>query len=144
MSGLSTVENGLMHSDLGKTIVGTVAAATALKGIGAATQYTGEKLDRRKFNKVIDYAKKRHPELRSVPHDRMMNQMNAFYALAPRVSTNKELGASMLLTTNDYGGNVDLATAKMISEIGDKSHKQDNSTNDVISFINTGRNLSKR
>jgi len=77
-----------------------------------------------------------------VPHEKLMQQMSAFYTLAPKASINKELGSSMLATTNDYGGNVDLATAKLISEIGDKSGRQGNGKKEeILSFVTTGRGL---
>ncbi len=68
--------------------------------------------------------------------------MEAFYTLAPKISVNKELGASMLATTNDYGGSVDLATAKLISEIGSKSEARHGSHEDMLAFISGGKNLS--
>jgi hypothetical protein len=117
--------------------------AAALKGISAATDYFHKKKDRNRFNNVITYAKKKHPELRDVPHDRLMNQMNAFYTLAPSVATNKELGSSMLVTTNDYGGNVDLATAKLIADIGSKSEGQAKKQEEILSFVSSGRSIAK-
>jgi len=122
---------------------GAIAVAAALKGISAATNYFNEKADKNKFNEVISYAKKKHPELRDVPHEKLMSQMSAFYTLAPKAATNKELGSSMLVTTNDYGGNVDLATAKLISDIGSKSENIGNKTDEVLGFITTGKSLSK-
>ncbi len=148
MAGLSTIGKDLSKEsafggEVGKQVLGAVAIGAALKGIGAATDYVNEKTDRRRFNNVINYAKKRHPELRDVPHDRMMQQMNAFYALAPRVAINKELGTSMLVTTNDYGGNVDLATAKLIADIGAKTESPSKRQEEVLAFIGAGSSLSK-
>jgi hypothetical protein len=138
MAGLGSIGN------IGEQIIGAAAVGAALKGISAATDYINERTDRKRFNNVITYAKKRHPELRDVPHDRMMQQMNAFYALAPSVATNKELGSSMLVTTNDYGGNVDLATAKLIADIGHSSGKKESKNDEVLAFITAGRNVTKK
>ncbi len=149
MAGLSTLDktaaifgkNGL-GGLLENPVIGTVAAAVALEGISAATSAISEFKDKRKFNNVIDYAKKAHPELRDVPQSKLLQQMNAFYTLAPSVSTNKELGASMLATTNDYGGSVDLATAKLISDIGGK--QKGGHRDAVLAAIGTGRSVVKR
>jgi hypothetical protein len=142
MNGLSSLEKTSSYGGVAENALSAVAVAAALKGIGAATDYVHDKMDKRKFNTVIDYAKKRHPELKSVSHDKLVSQMGAFHALAPGISTNKELGASMLVTTNDYGGNVDLATAKLISEIGSKSAGQKGRQEELLSFVSSGSKLS--
>ena len=121
MAGLKSLDKKAgLGGAVAENALGAIAVASALKGISAATDYVKERTDKKRFNNVINYAKKKHPELRDVPHDKLMQQMNAFYTLSPKIAVNKELGASMLVTTNDYGGNIDLATAKLISEIGEK------------------------
>jgi len=142
MSGLSTLRKESMNP-VAEGVLGGVAMAAALKGISAATDYFNRKTDRNKFNSVINYAKKRHPELRDIPHEKLVHQMGAFYTLAPKVAINKELGTSMLVTTNDYGGNIDLATAKLISEIGSKSSEQGGGNRDeIIGFVQAGKKLA--
>lgn len=142
MAGLSSLkkESGYMRN-IAEPVAGATAFALALKGVAAATDYLHEKSDKKKFGGVISYAQKVHPELKKVPHDKMMMQMNSFYTLAPRVAVDKELGASMLATTNDYGGTVDLSTAKLVSDIGGRSSggKQE----EVLNFISAGTNASK-
>lgn len=142
LSSLNKTASGRVIGTLKDPIVGAVAASLALEGIGAVTDKISEFADKRKFHKVIDYAKKKHPELRNIPRETMMDQMDAFYALAPRAAVNKELGSSMLATTNDYGGNVDLATAKLLSDIG-RSSNSGGSREAILASINTGTNVIK-
>lgn len=146
MPGLSSLSKeaagDIISSGVKDSVLSGVAIAAALKGISAATDYFHEKTDKHKFNNVINYAKNKHPELRDVPHEKLMHQMNAFYTLSPKIAVNKELGASMLVTTNDYGGNIDLATAKLISEIGEKASKQKKNKEEILSFVSTGSSLA--
>ncbi len=145
MAGLGSLGK-IVNSGVGSQVLGAVAVGAALKGISAATEYVQEKTDRSRFNNVINYAKNKHPELRDVPKDKLMQQMNAFYTLAPKIATNKELGASMLVTTNDYGGNIDLATAKLISEIGAKSRdgKGVGKNDEVLAFVGAGKTVTSK
>ncbi len=145
MNGLSTIklkkEAGI--SDVTKVMAPVVVTAAALKGVNMLANAIDDKMNKRKFNGVIDYAKKKHPELRKVPHDEMKNWMGAFYTLSPKMATNKELGATMLSTVHDYGGNIDLATAKLISETGEKRSKQ-NTGMDVLEFLNASNSIYKK
>ncbi len=143
MSGLSSIkkEASAMNSVLAP-IGGALAFSMALKGVAAATDYLHEKSDRKKFAGIINYAKKEHPELKKVPHDKLVAQMNSFYTLAPRAATDHELGASMLATTNDYGGTVDLSTAKLVTDLNGRSGGQ-GSGDEILNFIGAGTNMSK-
>jgi len=142
MSGLSTVniKKEASFDDLKKAVVPVLVTAAALKGVNSLADSISDKMNRRKFNGVISYAKQKHPELRKVPNDKMNNWMGAFYTLSPKMAVNKELGASMLATVHDYGGSIDLATAKLISETGEKRSKQKNGT-EVLEFLNASSSL---
>ncbi len=137
MAGLSTA-----MSTTGATVGGALAFSMALKGVAAATDYLQEKSDKNKFAGVIDYAKRSHPELKKVPHNKLVAQMNSFYTLAPQAAVDKELGSSMLATTNDYGGTVDLATAKLVSDINGRSSGR-GSTEEILGFVNAGSSMTK-
>ena len=73
MAGLSTLDK---KASFGGQIATAAAAAIALEGIGAATAYLSDIKNKRKFDGVIDYAKKKHPELREVPKGKLIQQMN--------------------------------------------------------------------
>lgn len=122
-------------------VVPIVGAAVALKGINAFIDTVSNKMDKRKFNGVIDYAKNKHPELKKVPQQDMKEWMNSFYTLSPSIATNKELGASMLSTVHDYGGNIDMATAKIIAETGNKAGAKHNES-ELLNYISTGRSIT--
>lgn len=144
MSGLSNIKKTAGYKQkLVEATVPLVAAAVAIKGINSFTDAIKGKLEKRKLNGVIDYAKKKHPELRKVPNNDMHEWMGAFYTLSPKIATNKELGASMLSTVHSYGGNIDLATAKLISEVGEKTSRQHNDS-DVFQYMNTGAAIMNR
>jgi hypothetical protein len=149
MNGLATIRKeanfGKAMRSVGEAVVPIVGAAVALKGINSFINSVGDRMERRKFNGVIDYAKKKHPELRRVPHEDMKNWMAAFHTLSPKIAVNKELGASMLSTVHSYGGNIDLATAKLIAETGEKSRKQSSGdSQEILSYIGTGNTLASK
>jgi len=70
-----------------------------------------------------------------------MHWMDAFHTLSPSIATNKELGSTMLMTAHDYGGNIDMATAKMISDTGSKAGGRSNK-DEILSFVNAGKTFS--
>jgi len=127
---------------MAKQIVPVIGAAVALKGVDSLIDTIHSGVQKRKLNSVIDYAKKKHPELKKVPHQDMKEWMNAFYTLSPGIATNKELGASMLSTVHSYGGNIDLATAKLIADTGEKTHKQ-SGTSEFFGYVNAGNSMAK-
>lgn len=142
--GLSKVSSATSTgADLAKQIVPVIGAAVALKGVDSLIDTIHSGIQKRKLNNVITYAKKKHPELRKVPHQDMKEWMNAFYTLSPGIATNKELGASMLSTVHSYGGNIDLATAKLIADTGEKTHKQ-SSTSEFFGYVNAGNNVASK
>lgn len=120
-------------------IAQVAAAALALKGINYIGNKISDARDKQKFHEVIGYADKKHPELKRVPYQQKLDWMDAFHTLSPKAATNKELGSSMLLTANEYGGNIDLATAKMIGSIN--SSGKSGGHDDLMSFISGGRSL---
>ena len=138
MAGLSTVKLKKEASVL-TGMASLVGTAIALKGIDAFVDTISSKMETRKFNGVIDYAKKKHPELKKVPHADLKQWMGAFHTLSPKLSVNKELGSTMLATVHDYGGNIDLATAKMIADTGNKVGSK--SQSEVIGYLSAGSSL---
>lgn len=146
MAGLSTIKlekEASIIGDVGRAMGPIVVASMALKGIDSISDAIHDKIQTRKFNGVIDYAKKKHPELRKVPQADLKNWMGAFHTLSPKMSVNNELGSTMLATVHDYGGNIDLATAKLIAETGEKRSKQ-NSGTDVLGYIGAGSSLTSK
>lgn len=141
MAGLSTVKLKKEASVL-TGMASLVGTAIALKGIDAFIDTINDKMETKKFNGVIDYAKKKHPELRKVPHEDLKQWMGAFYTLSPKLSVNKELGSTMLATVHDYGGNIDLATAKMIADTGSKVGSK--SQSEVIGYLSAGSSLRSK
>ncbi len=129
-------------SDIGSNLITAVGAGTLLGGISSVEKYLSKKVDHSKFANVISYAKQKHPELRNTQDKQMEEWMKAFYALAPSISTNKELGSSMLLMAKNYGGNIDMATAKMIADAGAKSGGSGHGEA-MISFMTSGRSMAK-
>ena len=137
MSGLSSLnKESSWKSDIGTIVAGAVA----LKAITGTSDYFQSKQEERKFGKVIEFAKGKHPELGKVPQKKMMDWMDAFHTLAPKMAVNNELGSSMLLTAHDYGGNIDMATAKLIAETGSKSGSQGH-REEVLGFISGGKSF---
>ena len=150
MSGLASLDkeasrygNGTksgMKTILDNPITQMVGAALVLKGVTGITDKITDIKEERKFKGVVNYARDKHPELKKVPQDKMMNWMDAFHTLSPKIAVNKELGASMLMTAHDYGGNIDIATAKMISDTGNRSGER-SSRDEIMGFINSGSGL---
>ena len=123
--------------------IGTMAAgALTIKAADAVADRIREALDKRKYNKVISYAQKKHPELKQVPKEQLAYWMDAFHTLAPKMATNKELASTMLVTAHNYGNNIDLATAKLIADTGEKASKQHGSTNEFVQLLNAGGGLA--
>lgn len=105
------------------TLKAVIAGAGAIKTLDYGTkQY--EKYDLNKTLKSnIGFAKTLHPELKKVAPDTLHTWMKSIQALSPQMAKDPGLSASALQTVHRYGGNIDLATAKVMSEIGDKSKK---------------------
>lgn len=141
LASLSSSKTPGVWRDIGEAVVPIVGAAVALKGLNSFINAIDDRVEKNKFNKVISYAKSKHPELRKVPHQDMKNWMGAFYTLSPKIAVNKELGSTMLSTVHDYGGNIDLATAKLIAETGEKTSKQNGGT-DMLAYIGKGSALT--
>jgi hypothetical protein len=108
------------------------AGAIALKGVDELSKKFKEYSHKRKFPKIIDYAKQSNPELKKVPSEKLHAWMNSFYRLAPHLTKDKGLATSMLSTVHNYGGNLDLATAKIIAEMGHRSKKDKGSASDGL------------
>jgi len=115
-----------------KTIGLMSAGAAAIKGVDKLSKKYDEYSDKKKFSGIISHAKKENPELRRVPTKKLHSWMNTFYSLAPHIAKDEGLATSMLTTVHNYGGDVDLATAKMISEIGHKSKHDKGSVSDGL------------
>ena len=132
------VISGFNWGSVGENLTSAAVAGTALAGISGASNAIGKSMDKSKFADVISYAKQKHPELRNVQDKQLNEWMKAFYALSPNIATNRELGASMLQMAKNYGGNIDMATAKMIAEAGAKSGGS-NHGETVLNFMSGGR-----
>jgi len=145
MSGLSSLNKKELTKEASplKDIGVMVGAALAVKGITGLTDKFTDLKEKNKFNGVIQFAKQKHPELKSVPQDKMMGWMDAFHTLSPKISVNKELGSTMLMTAHDYGGNIDMATAKMIADTGSNSGAQGHK-DDVISYLKAGQSFTPK
>ncbi len=143
MSGLTSVtlkkESGFIKN-VGVSTAATVAAALTLKGIDSFIENMKDRNNRKKFDSVISYAKRKNPELRHARTSDMEHWMGAFNTLSPNIATDKALGASMLNTVHSYGGNLDLATAKLIADIGDKSGSKNNK-GVMGEYIGSGANI---
>lgn len=102
-----------------------IGAGAALKGIDKLYDEGFKVKDKRGFADTISYAVKENPELKKVPPEKLNDWMHAFYTLSPKMAKNKVLASTMLTTTHNYGGNIDLATAKTIAETGHRAeHKK--------------------
>jgi hypothetical protein len=115
-----------------KTIGLMAGGAIALKGADQLSRKFGEYRDKRDFPGIVDHAKQTNPELKKVPTEKLHSWMNSFYKLAPHLAKDKGLATSMLSTVHNYGGDIDLATAKIIAEIGHKSKKDKGSVSDRL------------
>ena len=108
-----------------KTIGMIGAGGLALKATDKLHGKYDKWRDKKGFQKTIDHAKKHNPELRKVPNEKMMTWMDSFYTLSKEMTKDKGLASSMLSTVHNYGGDLDLATAKMIAETGNKATSKD-------------------
>lgn len=147
MNGLASLDkeagafNAAMKNETVQGMGAMVGAALVLKGITGLTDKMSDIKEKQKFNSVINFAKKKHPELKTVPQEKMLNWMDAFHTLSPKISVNKELGSTMLMTAHDYGGNIDLATAKMVADTGAKSGGAGH-RDEILGYISGGKTLS--
>ena len=133
----------VFNQNVRDSVLAGVGIAAGLKGISAGLDYLHERKAESHFDDTIEHAIKQHPELKSIPRRELKEQLRTFYTLAPHIATDKKLGTSMLYTVNSYGGNIDLATAKLLAEIGEKREKQrPRATDEMIMLVNSGRGLS--
>jgi hypothetical protein len=122
---------------------GIAAGALGVKTVDALTGMAKNVYDSSQYSSTIRYAKKKHPELKQVPEEQLTAWLDAYHTLSPRLASNKELASSMLVTTHNYGGNIDLATAKLIADAGDKANRQSNNSNEIVQIIGAGSNFAK-
>ena len=117
------------------------AAATglAIAGVDKGLDYMGDKFFEAKIPNLIRYAKKKHPDLSSVGDAKLKHWVKALYTLSPKYASDPELAADALYQIHQYGGNIDLATAKMMADInrGVSSNKDDN-----VKYISTGASIA--
>ena len=113
------------------------AAATglAIAGVDKGLDYMGEKIFDAKIPNLIRYSKRKHPELASVSDSKLTHWVKALYTLSPKYASDPELTADALNQIHQYGGNIDLATAKMMADInrGVTSSQSDN-----VKYVSTG------
>jgi len=121
---------------------GITAGTLGVKAADAATDAIRDMYDRHKYSETINYAQKKHPELKRVPKEQLVGWMDAFHTLSPRLAKNKELASSMLVTTHNYGNNIDLATAKLIADAGEKSNRQHMDANGLMQVVGVGSSLA--
>jgi hypothetical protein len=119
-------------------IVGSVGLATggvmlADKIVGAAS----EQMYKAKIPSLRRYAIKKHPELKEVGEKKLERWFLALFSLAPKIANDQELAADSLYQIYQYGGNFDMATAKILSDIN-KGTKDNN-----LPFITTGNQIRK-
>jgi hypothetical protein len=95
---------------IGGTALGVAAADELLKSMG-------EQFYKVKIPGYIRYAKQKHPELKEVGENQLKMWVEAIYTIAPNFARNKELMADALYQIYQYGGNIDLATAKMLADV---------------------------
>ena len=60
------------------------------------------------------------------------------YTLSPKLTKSKELFADTLYQIYQYGGNVDLASAKIMADINRGSNKDE-----YLPYINAAHNITK-
>lgn len=89
--------------------------------------------DKEEFGGIIDHARKTNPSLKKVPNEKMHEWMHSLYALAPEVARDKGMASSMMNTVHNYGGEIDLATAKIVSEVGHRAKRDGKKVSDLVS-----------
>jgi hypothetical protein len=119
-------------------IVGSVGLATGgVMLADKAIDLAGKQMFKTKIPSYVRYAIKKHPELKEVGEKTLKKWLLALYTLSPKIADNEELAADALYQIYQYGGNFDLATAKMLADIS-KGSKTDN-----IPYIATGSQVLK-
>lgn len=116
----SAGEHGFKGAD---AVIAMGAGALGLKGVDKLFEKYDAYADKKKFDKTIAYAKSENPELKKVPDSKLKSWMNSFYTLSHHLTNDKGIATSMLSTVNNYGGDIDLATAKLIAETGHRSKR---------------------
>jgi len=120
---------------LGKGLAQTAAVGLAIAGTGKAVDKAIEAIDDAKFSlkkpKIIDYAKKENPELRSVSNEKLKAWLDSAYAISPAVAKDKTLATSFLTNAATIQ-TVDLGTAKTLADINAKAGKNYSSAYDAI------------
>lgn len=110
-----------LYKDVGKIMLGALGIGLAEKAIDGVVDKVKDSITARDFEetskKNIDHARKLYPELKERPMSELHGWMEAAHTISPKIAKNKVLSASYLKTVNDFGGNVDLSTAKMLSDI---------------------------
>lgn len=113
-------KNALFGSN---TLTAVLTGAGALKTLDYGTKKYKEHELSTDLNNNISFARQSKPELKNVDPNVLQEWMESIHALAPSMAKDKGLSATALQTVHRYGGNIDLATAKILSEIGEKSKK---------------------
>lgn len=138
-AGRSSLSEGIKNIPQAAATIGGIALT--MKGIDSGIDYAKEKMSKNKFGEIISHAKKKHPELKKVPDHELKEWMNSLHSISPNISTDKGLASTVLSTVNSYGGSMDLATAKLLSEIGHKSRRDGYDTSKDVDFA--GRILER-
>jgi len=135
MSYLEKIAEKSKLEDIAMTVGGTTAT---LVGAEKVIQQTDDLMFKIRLNSIVKYAKRKHPELGEVSDSKLKAWAGAVYTLSPRMADNKELMADAIYQIHQYGGNVDLATAKIIADInrGSKTEK-------ALKYIQTAGSLSR-
>jgi len=113
-------------------------ATTGVLLADKAIDLAGAQMYKAKIPTIMRYAIKKHPELQDVGESKLKQWLMALYTLSPKIASNQELAADALYQIYQYGGNFDLATAKIIADIN-KGVSGDN-----VSYLTTGNAISKR
>ena len=135
MSYLEKIAEKSKLEDIAMTVGGTTAA---LVGAEKVIQQTNDLMFKVKLGSIVKYAKRKHPELGKVSDSKLKAWAGAVYTLSPRMSNSKELMADAIYQIYQYGGNVDLATAKIIADIN-RGSKSD----EALKYIQTAGSLSR-
>jgi len=135
MSYLEKIAEKSKLEDIAMTVGGTTAA---LVGAEKVIQQTDDLMFKVKLNGIIKYAKRKHPELGQVSDSKLKAWAGAVYTLSPKMAGSKELMADAIYQIHQYGGNVDLATAKIIAEIN-KGSKSDG----ALKYIQTAGSIAR-